>query len=177
MDIGGQSFERQSAALIKREALHLDVKVIILQLRQGEVGTQVGHCQMVRIQTAWFARLVKDIVGQCRLAYHHRLDLHIKRLGRLVILGFEGVDDKLQIGGAVLVGACHTTIQTDNFAIGNHNAMVGYQLLETDARPQLLDSEQRAALLVFDLDILEFQLVKRSYRYRAYLYLGIKKFA
>ena len=150
MHIGGQALERQSTALIKREALHPDIKVVVLELRERQIGTQVTHCQMVRIETAGLARLVKHIIGQSRLAYHHRLHLHIKRLRRLVILGFEGIDNELQIGGTIFVGACHMTVQTDDFAIGDNDAVVSYQFLETDACPQFIDSEQRAALLVFD---------------------------
>ena len=142
VDIGGQALERQTRSFIKGEALDADIKVVILQLRQGEVGTQVAHGQMIDIKTAWFARLTQHVIGQRRLTHHHCLDLHVKRLGRLVVLGLEGIDDKLHVGGAALVKPRDMAIQTDDFAIGDDNAAIENQVLETDASAKFVDGQQ-----------------------------------
>ena len=64
VDIGGQALERQTRPLIKGEALDADIKIVVLQLRQGEVGTQVAHGQMIDIKTARLARLTQHVIGQ-----------------------------------------------------------------------------------------------------------------
>ena len=53
-------------------------------------------------------------------------------------------------------------VETNNLAIGNHNALIGNQILKADARPQFTKCQQGIALLVIDKYILELQLVKRS---------------
>ena len=139
MDIGGQTLERETASLIKREALHTDVEVVVFQLRQSEVGTQIGHRQVVGIKAARLARLVEHVIGKRRLAYHHIIDLYVKRFGRLIVLRLEGIDDELHVGGAVLVGTGHMAVEADDLAIGDDNAPVGYQVLEADAGTQFVD--------------------------------------
>ena len=161
MDIGGQTFERQAGPLIEGEALDADIEVVVLELRQGEIGTQVAHSQVIDIEAARLARLIQHIISQFGLAHHNRFDLHVKRLGRLVVLGLEGIDDELHVGGAVLVEPRDMTVQADDLAIGDDDAAVGNQLLEADARTQFADGQQGVALLVIDQYLLEFQLVKR----------------
>ena len=176
MDIGGQALQRQTTTLIKGESLDTDVEVVILELRQGHVGTQVANGQMIDIEAVMLVRLIQHVIGQCRLAHDQGLDLNVKRLGRLVLLRLEGIDDELHIGGAILIGPRHMTIQPDNFSIGNDNTVVGNQILEADTGTQFVDGEQGTALLVMDLHILQLELVKRRYRYRADADLGIEEF-
>ena len=161
MDIGGEALERQTRPLIKGEALNADIKVVILELRQGEVGTQIVYGQVIDIKTAWFARLTQHVIGQRRLAHHHCLDLNIKRLGRLILLGLESVDDELHVGRAALVKPRDMAIQADDLTIGDDDAAVDNQILETDARAKLADGQQRVATLVIDEDVLELDLIER----------------
>ena len=177
VDIGGKTFERETAALVKRQALDADIKIVILQSRQGEVGTQVLHRQVVGVELAKLSGLVQDIISERRLPNHHRFDLHVKGLGRLVILGLEGIDDELHVGRAGLVGARHMAIEADDFTIGDDNATVENQVPEADTCTQLPDNEQRVALLVMDQDVLEFQLVEGGDGYRTDIHLGIQVFA
>ena len=177
MHIGRQPLERETALLIKRQPFHLDVKVVVLQAGQRQVGTQVAHGQVVDVETSGPAWLVEHVVGECRTAHHHSFDPHVERLGRLVVLGLERVDDELHIGGAVLVWPRHMALQSDDFGIGDHDVVVGDQVFQADAGPQLIDGEQRVALLVMDEHLLEFQLIERRHRHRADVHLGVEKLA
>ena len=64
MDIGGQALQREAALLVKGETLNPDVEIVILKARQGQVSSQIVHCQMVGIKLAHLARLVEHVIGE-----------------------------------------------------------------------------------------------------------------
>ena len=64
MEIGRQALKRETAVLVKRQALDTDVKVVVFQSRQGEVGAQVVDRQMVGVEAPRMARLVQHVIGE-----------------------------------------------------------------------------------------------------------------
>ena len=129
---------------------------------------------MIGVKPAGLAGLVEHVVGQFGLTHDDRLDLHIERLGRTIVLGLEGIDDKLHVGGAVLVGPRHMALKTDDFGIGDHHAAVGKQFFQADAGTQFPDLEQRVALLVMNEDVVEFHLIEGRERDRPDIDLGVQ---
>ena len=177
MDIRREPPERQATVFIKRETLDTDVKVVILEAGQSQVSTQIAHCQVIDVKSARLHWLVKHVIDQSRLAQYHRLDLDIEGLGRFFPFRLEGIDDELHVGRAVLIGTRHMAGKTRNLSIGDDDATVGHQMLETDACAQLVDGEQRVALLIVDKDIVELDLVEWRYRHRTNADLGIQELA
>ena len=124
-ELATQAVEPESAVLVESQTVHVNNKIIVLDARKLQVGSQVGDVHMVNVKCAGcLAWLIENVVGKVAVVNDGIVDAYVVRCGRLAGLGLEFIDYKLQVSGTVLVGARHRAVQAVNLGkIENHLAL------------------------------------------------------
>ena len=136
LELAAQPPELESVFLVERESVHINHKIVVLDAWEHQVGSQVSYLHVIGVELSCrLVRLAEHVVSYITIANDGIVDAYVVGCGRLAGLGLELVDDELQVGGAVLVGACHRAMEPVNLGkIENHLA-VDDEVIQTHTGP------------------------------------------
>ena len=122
---------------------------------------------MILVELATHTRLAEHIVGEMAFANHHIIDFQIELRGRLgFVLARQGIDDELQIGWRIGGLLCDMPFHAYYFAVGEHQALVGKQVVDANAGAEFLHKQQGVAFLVGHKHLVQHQIVEWSNAHR-----------